>query len=200
MNTNELFYAVIPHSLNNKLVEKRVQPEYLKPLGIYPKKIKISSIPLDKCISFMPYCAKPDNCPMNKNNGRKNQDCLKLDGKKCKVDCSIHDTLDVLMKNGFTKDRIFIIDSDPKLFEWLKQKKNEGYEYYFAGIGCRYSVNYALNIVKKIGFKGGLISFVDGDDCKCMKDYLGMENGDKGRHTYISQESIKKLEYIFKMK
>jgi hypothetical protein len=121
-------------------------------------------------------------------------------GKECNIKCSIKETINVLFDNGFTSDRIFIIDRDSNLFPWLEQKHLQGYNYFFAGFGCYYGVAYALSIVMKIGFKGGLAGFVEGNYCRTMKDYMGMEEGDKGRNTEITPQSIESLKKAFSYK
>ncbi|WP_234993664.1 hypothetical protein [Methanohalophilus portucalensis] len=163
---------------------------------------------LDKCVSFLPYCAKPlgeNSCPLNNpSDGRKSQDCLKLNDKKCNVECSLGEMVDLLKENGFTSDRIFIIDSDSNLFPWLKQKKQEGYKYLMPGIGCPYGINYALDYIgKKMGFSGCMVFIEDYDPkdpkngvCKSPSDYLNMEHGDKGKKTKITEESIQLMRKI----
>jgi hypothetical protein len=112
--------------------------------------------------------------------------------------------IDVLKKYGFTKDRIFIIDSDSNLFPWLEKKKAEGYKYFLPGIGCHYGVAYALKYVQsEIGLEGCIIFLQDQDPfdkehgvCKSFFDYNNMEKADKGKRTMISNESIKIIENI----
>lgn len=157
----------------------------------------------DKAIAFLPYCAKPKGdytCPVSDSvNERKNQKCLKLDGGKCRVPCTLGNMVDVLKKHGFTKDRVFIIDKDSNLFPWLIQKREEGYKYFFPGVGCYYGVGYALNyVVEKLGYQGGCIVFLDdyvpGDKkngvCRSINDYLNMEKSDKGKRTKITDKSV----------
>lgn len=169
---------------------------------------KIVRDELDKCISFIPYCAKPLGnfvCPVSSNrNSRKNRKCLKLDNRSCNVPCSLGDMVDILKEKGFTKDRIFIIDSDSELFPWLEKKKREGYEYFLPGVGCHYGVGYALkHIQKEIGMEGCIVFLQDYDPldskhgvCKSIFDYNSMEKTDKGKRTKMSEESIKIIEDI----
>ncbi|WP_340818549.1 hypothetical protein [Methanolobus sp. WCC4] len=163
---------------------------------------------LDSCVSFIPYCAKPSVnyvCPVSDNVMiRKNRKCLKLEGKKCNVPCSLGRLVDLLMAKGFTKDRIFIIDSDSNLFPWLEMKKREGYNYFLPGVGCHYGVGYALKYIQKeIGLEGCMIFLKDQDPldkghgvCKNIFDYNNMERTDKGKRTKIDDESLKIIEDI----
>ncbi|WP_407356967.1 hypothetical protein [Methanolobus sp. WCC5] len=129
---------------------------------------------------------------------------MKLEDRTCNVPCSLGDMIDILKERGFTKDRIFIIDSDSNLFPWLKQKKNEGYKYFLPGVGCHYGVSYALNYVQKvIGLEGCVVFLQDNDPldkahgvCKHFFDYNNMEKRDKGKRTKISNESLKIIEDI----
>lgn len=163
---------------------------------------------LDRCIAFIPYCAKPYGnfvCPVSSNEAsRKNRKCLKLDDKQCNVPCSLGEMIDVLRKYNFTKDRIFIIDSDSELFPWLKKKKAEGYKYFLPGIGCHYGVGYALKYIQEeIGMEGCIVFLQDYDPldskhgvCKSIFDYNRMEKTDKGKRTIINEESIRIIEKI----
>ncbi|MBP1909049.1 hypothetical protein [Methanolobus bombayensis] len=169
---------------------------------------KIVNDELDSCVSFIPYCAKPYGdyiCPVSdKEKLRKNRNCLKLDDKTCNVPCSLGDIVTILKNRGFTKDRIFIIDSDSNLFTWLEKKKSEGYKYFLPGIGCHYGVGYALRYVQKdIGMEGCIVFLQDYDPldekhgvCKSIFDYNNMERVDKGKRTKIGQESISIIEKI----
>jgi hypothetical protein len=212
----ELLYASMPYSLNQYLVKRKCcfseQDKILRDsrLVIYPPTLDIKEIvtnELDKAIAFLPYCAKPlgdKGCPVSDSvYARKNQKCLKLDGK-CNVPCSLGNMIDVLKKHGYTKDRIFIIDSESNLFPWLKKKRKEGYKYFFPGVGCYYGVGYALNRVEKeLGFTG-CIAFLDDYDpndkkngvCRGIHDYMNMDTKDKGKRTRISDESIRLIEKI----
>lgn len=169
---------------------------------------KIVNDELDSCVSFIPYCAKPYGdyvCPVSeKGKLRKNRQCLKLEDKVCNVPCSLGDIVTIMKNRGFTKERIFIIDSDSNLFPWLKKKKSEGYKYFLPGIGCHYGVGYALRYVQKeIGMEGCIVFLqdydpLDGKDgvCKSIFDYNNMEKVDKGKKTKIGQESISVIEKI----
>ncbi len=217
MLARELIYGLLPYSMHQRIVKWKCkfnkQDRLLveNHLALYPPSLDINRVvseELDKCVAFLPYCAKPmeDNeCPVSdKVDKRKNQKCIKALGGKCDVPCSLGAMVDVLLKYGFTKDQIFIIDRDSNLFPWLQQKRKEGYEYFMPGIGCKYGVSYAIDYVgKKLGYKG-CIAFVDDfcpDDadngvCKCMNDYLGMEGMDKGKRTKIHQETIVLMDRI----
>ncbi|WP_342305356.1 hypothetical protein [Methanolobus sp. ZRKC5] len=170
---------------------------------------KIVEDELDSCISFLPYCAKPlgnSLCPVSDNlKLRKNRNCLKLDGKVCNVPCSLGNMIALLKEQGFTKDRILIIDSDSNLFPWLEEKKSEGYKYFLPGVGCHYGVGYALKYIQKeIGLEGCIVFLQDNDPsdksngvCKSIFDYNNMEKTDRGKRTKISDESLKVIEDIF---
>ncbi|WP_242492607.1 hypothetical protein [Methanolobus psychrotolerans] len=213
----ERLYSLIPYSLNRRLIENRLSPIPVNDqllswsVAISSPSVDLQKIvadELDSCISFLPYCAKPSGnsiCPMSdKRNSRKNRKCLKLDGKNCNVPCSLGDMVDLLKKKGFTKDRIFIIDSDSNLFPWLEQKKSEGYNYFLPGVGCHYGVSYALKYVqKKIGLEGCIIFLQDYNPldkdhgvCRSIFDYNSMEKIDRGKRTKIGSESLKIIEYI----
>ncbi|MBP2031126.1 hypothetical protein J2755_002074 [Methanohalophilus levihalophilus] len=213
----EIAHAFTPYAINKYLIERKCKLNKQETipknnsLAVYPPSLNINRVvedEIDKCIAFLPYCAKPRNdttCPVSDTiDGRKNQKCLKLDGAQCKVPCSLGKMVDVLKQKGFTKDRIFIIDSDSNLFPWLKQKRSEGYEYFMPGIGCHYGVKYALDyVVKNLGFKGCVVFIEDYDPkdpkngvCKTPSDYLNMEYGDKGKRTKIPNEAIYLMEKI----
>lgn len=211
MLTRELIYGLIPYSIHQRIV--RWKCKFKKQdtllienhLALYPHSLNISKVvknDLDKCIAFLPYCAKPigdHECPTSdKINHRKNQDCIKLSGGRCEVPCSLGEMVDVLMKHGFKNDQVLIIDRDSNLFPWLQQKRKEGYEYFMPGTGCKYGVSYAIDYIgKKMGYKG-CVAFVDDyctEDkengvCKGMNDYLGMEGMDKGKRTKMHKETI----------
>jgi hypothetical protein len=210
----EKVYSFIPYSLNKRLTEKRLSfnpvntrlLNYNMALSTPSFDIqKIVDDELDSCISFIPYCAKPSIdyvCPASDINMRKNRKCLKLDGKKCTVPCSLGRMVDILMEKGFTKERIFVIDSDSNLFPWLKKKKSEGYNYFLPGVGCHYGVGYALRYVQKeIGMEGCIVFLQDYDPldkdhgvCKTIFDYNNIEKIDKGKRTKISDESLRIIE------
>ncbi|APH39095.1 hypothetical protein BHR79_06085 [Methanohalophilus halophilus] len=214
----ELVYALTPYSISKFMVARKCGLNRQKTIpknpnvAVYPPSMDINRVvekELDKCVSFLPYCAKPlgeNCCPLNTpSDGRKSQDCLKLNGKKCNIPCSLGKMIDVLKEHEFTSDRIFIIDSDSNLFPWLKQKKEEGYRYFMPGVGCPYGVNYALDHVEKdLGFTGCVIFIEDYDPsdpkngvCRNPSDYLNMEYGDKGKKTQIPDNAIKLMSQIF---
>jgi hypothetical protein len=213
----ERIHSFLPYSVNKKLIEKRLGSIHVNNslmtynIAISSPYIDLKDIvenELDKCVAFLPYCSKPLGnlaCPLSINSSsRKNGICLKLEDKRCNVPCSLGEMIDVLKKYGFTKDRIFIIDSDSNLFPWLEKKKAEGYKYFLPGIGCHYGVAYALKYVQsEIGLEGCIIFLQDQDPfdkehgvCKSFFDYNNMEKADKGKRTMISNESIKIIENI----
>ena len=219
MQLRELLHAIIPYSLNKALVERRVgfnkQDKVLikNQVALYPPSLdlkKIVTTELDQAIAFFPYCAKPTGdfkCPASDTfHGRKNQKCIKLSGGRCDVPCSVGKMVDVLKSHGFTKDRIFIIDSDSNLFPWLKKKKEEGYKYYFPGVGCHFGVGYALNYVRKeLGYEGCIVLLDDYDPedkknglCRSIYDHLNdvCDRRDKGKRTKINDKSIQLIEKI----
>ena len=162
---------------------------------------------LDKTVAFLPYCAKSLDfkCPVSDPvYGRKVKKCLKVDGGECNVPCSLGDMVDVLKRHGYTKDQIFIIDSDSNLFPWLKEKKKEGYKYVIPGVGCYYGIGYALDFIgRKLGYKGCIVLLDDYDPediknglCRNVFDYLNMDTTDKGKKTKITDKSIKLIEKI----
>jgi hypothetical protein len=112
--------------------------------------------------------------------------------------------IEILKEKDFTKDRIFIIDSDSALFPWLEGKKSEGYNYFLPGIGCHYGVGYALKYIQtKIGLEGCIVFLQDFDPldsdhgvCKSIFDYNSMEKTDRGKRTKISNESLQIVEDI----
>jgi hypothetical protein len=217
MQLRDLIYAMIPYPIHKMIVGWKCkftrQNEQLvdNHLALYPHSLDINKVikeDIDKCVSFLPYCAKPlgeNECPASdKVHKRKNQKCIKVSGGNCNVPCSLGDMVDVLTKYGFTKDQIFIIDRDSNLFPWLVQKRKEGYEYFMPGVGCHYGVSYAIDLVgKKLGYKG-CIAFVDdfctsdtkNGVCKCMNDYIGMEGLDKGKRTKMHKETIILMDQI----
>ena len=217
MQLRELLHAIIPYSLNKKLIKRKCgfnkQDQVLikNQVALYPPSLdlkKVVDTEIDRSIAFLPYCAKPmgDNkCPANNSVcKRKNQKCIKISGSTCNVPCSLGKMIDVLKKHGFTKDQIFIIDSDSNLFPWLIKKKEEGYKYFLPGIGCPYGVGYALDYVgKKLGYKGCIIFLDDYDPndkkngvCRTIHDYLNMETTDKGKRTKINDGAIQLMENI----
>lgn len=217
LSIKEVVHAFTPYSINKFLIERKCKLNKQESipknssLAVYPTSLDINKVieeELDKCVAFLPYCAKPREnftCPVSDHqDGRKNQKCLKLDGAKCKVPCSLGKMVDILKQKGFTKDRIFIIDSDSNLFPWLIQKRKEGYKYFMPGIGCHYGVKYALDYVEKtLGFKGCIVFIEDYDPkdpkhgvCKSPSDYLNMEYGDKGKRTRIPDEAIYLMEKV----
>jgi hypothetical protein len=217
MLKKEYLYALLPYPIHKKIVghkcELSKQNKQLvdNHLAFYPHSLDINKIvkeDIDKCVSFLPYCAKPmgeHECPaVDKVHKRKNQKCIKVSGGDCSVPCSLGDMVDVLKKHGFTKNQIFIIDRDSNLFPWLVQKRKEGYEYFMPGVGCKYGVSYAIDLVgKKLGYKG-CIAFVDdycqtdpkNGVCKCMSDYMGMEGLDKGKRTKMHEGTIILMDQI----
>ncbi|WP_196214144.1 hypothetical protein [Methanolobus vulcani] len=217
MLLRELIYGLLPYSVHQKIVswkckfEKQDNNLIENHLALYPPSLDINKVvrdDLDKCVAFLPYCAKPlgdHACPVSdREHKRKNQKCIKVSGGKCTVPCSLGNMVDILLKHGFTKDQIFIIDRDSNLFPWLKQKRAEGYEYFMPGTGCKYGVSYALDYIGgKLGYKG-CIAFVDDfcpEDkdngvCKCMNDYLAMEGIDKGKRTKVHEGTVLLMDRI----
>jgi hypothetical protein len=207
---------LIPYSINKKLVERKCRlskgNQFLKDsnAAMYPPDLNINKMvdEIDKAIAFLPYCAKPKDdyeCPVSDSiNERKNQKCLKLDGYKCKVPCTLGNMADVLLKHGFTKDRVFIIDKDSNLFPWLIKKREEGYKYFFPGVGCYYGVGYALDyVVEKLGYQGCVVfldDYIPGDKktgvCRSINDYMSMEKSDKGKKTKINEESVQLVDKL----
>lgn len=217
MSTKEYAHALLPYSMHQRIVGHKCkfseQDEHVvqSQMALYPPSLdtnKIVNEELDKCIAFLPYCAKPmvdGICPTTlKTNTRKNKMCIKVLGGKCEVNCSLGKMADVLMKHGFTKDQIFIIDSTSNLIPWLIQKKKEGYKYFMPGVGCKYGVSYALDFMgKKLGFSGCIIFLDDhipgdteGGVCRHKRDFLAMEGVDKGKRTKIADESIALMDQI----
>jgi len=144
-------------------------------------------------------------CPLSDPAyGRKSLKCIKTSGGRCDVPCSVGKMVDVLMSHGYTKDRIFIIDSDSNLFPWLKKKKEEGYKYVIPGVGCYHGVGYALNFIgRKLGYQGCIVFLEDYDPedkkhglCRSVFDYLSMDKMDKGKRTKIDDKSIQLIEKI----
>ena len=170
----EFLYSLLPYSLKQNIVKFKCgvnkQAELLRDshIAIYPPSLdfkKVVNTELDRSIAFLPYCTKPMGnleCPAADSvYNRKNQNCIKLSGGECNISCSLGKMVDVLKKYGYTKDRIFIIDRDSNLFPWLKQKKEEGYKYFFPGVGCYYGVGYALDYIEKeLGYTGCIV-FLD---------------------------------------
>jgi hypothetical protein len=178
---------------------------------IYPPNLdlkKVVTTELDKTVAFLPYCAKPlgdFECPLSDPvYGRKNRKCIRLSGGRCDVPCSLGKMVDVLKGHGFTRDQIFIVDSDSNLFPWLKNKKEEGYKYVIPGVACYYGVGYALDFIgRKLGYKGCIVFLEDYDPedkkhglCRGAHDYLNMDKTDKGKRTKISDKSIQLIEKI----
>ncbi|AEH60171.1 hypothetical protein Mzhil_0295 [Methanosalsum zhilinae DSM 4017] len=213
----ELLYGLLPYSLNKSLVNRRCgfhkQDKVLQESRIVlsPPDFdfgRVVSSELDKSVSFLPYCAKPrgeNGCPLcDPVHGRKDSKCLKLMDMDCHVPCTLGSMVDILKKHGFTRDRIFIIDSDPNLFSWLKDKKEEGYKYIMPGVACHYGVGYALNhISKKLGYSGCIVFLDDHDPkdskngvCRGISDYLSMEKYDKGKLTRITESSISTIDMM----
>lgn len=219
MQLRELLHAIIPYSLNKALVERRVgfnkQDKVLikSQVALYPPSLdlnKVVTTELDRTIAFLPYCARPMGdveCPLSNHiRGRKHQKCIRLSGGRCDATCSVGKMVDVLKRHGFTKDRIFIIDSDSNLFPWLKKKREEGYKYFIPGVACSYGVGYALDLIcKELGY-GGCIVFLEDYDpkdkknglCRSIYDYLNddCDGRDKGKRTKISDKSIQLIEKI----
>jgi len=213
----ELLYALVPYSLNKALVKRRFGCSKLNKelmdgrVVIYPPSLdlkKIVATELDQAIAFLPYCAKPMGnfeCPVSDPvYGRKSRKCIKASGGRCDVPCSVGKMVDVLLGHGYTKDRIFIIDSDSNLFPWLKKKKEEGYKYVIPGVGCYYGIGYALDFIgRKLGYQGCIVFMEDYDPedkehglCRSVFDYLNMDKTDKGKRTKIDDKSIQLIEKI----
>ena len=148
----------------------------------------------EKSIGFMPYCCKPFDCPMNATHGRKSQACLALEEKKCDhPKCSIERFVRIADKLGIQD--YMIIDSDPNLFKWLAEKKDEGYKHVI-GVACEFAVSYALEVIHvQLGYDG-LIVLINGDKCKNKEEYAEMDSTDRGRLTFIDEWTISTLEEI----
>ena len=209
-------YAFRPYSLSKALLKRKFGCSDVSAtlrdgrVIIYPPTLdlkKIVTTELDKTVAFIPYCAKPldFHCPVSDPvYGRKVKKCLKVTGGECSVPCSLGKMVDVLKRHGYTKDQIFIIDSDSNLFPWLKEKKEEGYRYVIPGVGCYYGIGYALDFIgRKLGYKGCIVLLDDYDPedkkhgmCRSVFDYLNMDTTDRGKKTKISDKSIQLIEKI----
>ena len=217
MQLRELLHAIIPYSLNKKLAERKCgfnkQDKVLikNQVALYPPSLdlkKIVTTELDRTIAFLPYCARPlgdIKCPLSDPvYGRKHRKCIRLSGGRCDVPCSVGEMVDVLKRHGYTKDRIFIVDSDSNLFPWLEKKKEEGYKYVIPGVACYYGIGYALDFIgRKLGYKGCIVFLEDYDPedkkhglCRNVFDYLSMLKTDKGKRTKINDKSIQLIEKI----
>ncbi len=215
MPVQKALYILVPYRLKQKLLERKLKVRKNKDLFSkravkYPAELDLDRIldeEFDKCISFLPYCAKPRDCPINDTEmGRKNQQCLRKSGRECDRKCSMGRMIDAIKESGMPEDRIFIIDADANLFEWLKQKRKEGYKYFFPAVACSFGVGYAFDMIcQKLGFQG-LVVFIDDADgaekgkgvCRSKDDYLNMEYGDKGHTTKVCECSIDLVSRIFK--
>lgn len=178
---SEKIMGRLPYRLIKAYIERKTNTS--AGIALYPTTLSVDDMlsNIDKCISFIPYCAKPVQCP----EGRKTQECRKLRRQKCGLECSVGEMITELHFIGMKSEQIFIIDCDDNLFTWLKCRREEGYEYFLPGIGCHYGVAYALNYIhKKMGYSG-VVMFLEGDTCRCKVDYDGMEGMDKGKKTRV---------------
>lgn len=187
-------YAFILESLVERLEIDKVDHD-LTSVGIIPVPVDfdVSLLSAEKSVAFVPYCSKPFDCPSNPEYGRKSNRCQAVDGQCEHTSCTLGRFIKVAKKLGAKE--FHVIESDSKLFEWLAQKKDEGYNH-IIGVACEYAVSYALEIIHgQLGFDG-LIVTINGDKCKTKEEYSESEATDRDRLTFIDEWTISTLEEL----
>jgi hypothetical protein len=88
-----------------------------------------------------------------------------------------------------------VIESDSELFQWLADKKKEGYQHVI-GVACEFAISYALEVIHgQLGFDG-LIITINGDKCKNKEEYSESDAADRDRLTFIDEWTIATLREI----
>jgi hypothetical protein len=187
-------YAFILESLADRLEMDKVDRK-LTSVGIIPVPTEFDprKFAEEKSVAFVPYCCKPFDCPSNPDNGRKSNRCQAIEGQCDHTSCSIGRFIAVAKKLGIHE--FHVIDSDSGLFEWLAQKRKEGF-IHLVGVACEFAVSYALEIVHgQLGFDG-LIVTINGDKCKTKEEYAESDVEDRDRLTFIDEWTIATLEEL----
>jgi hypothetical protein len=187
-------YAFILESLADRLEMEKIDRK-LTSVGIVPVPYDFDprKFAEEKSTAFVPYCCKPFDCPSNPDSGRKSSKCQAIEGQCDHTSCSIGRFIAVAKKLGIHE--FHVIDSDSGLFEWLAQKRKEGY-LHVVGVACEFAVSYALEIINgQLGFDG-LIVTINGDKCKTKEEYAESDVEDRDRLTFIDEWTISTLEEL----
>ena len=191
-------YAFILETLAERLEMDRIDRN-LTSVGIIPVPpgFDVSLLADEKSVAFVPYCSKPFDCPMNMDFGRKSNKCQATGGQCEHPSCTLSRFMTVARELGVKE--FHIIESDGKLFEWLAQKKDEGYNH-IIGVACEYAVSYALEIIHgQLGFDG-LIVTINGDKCKTKEEYSESDAADRDRLTFIDDWTLTTLHDLIEKK
>ncbi len=184
-------YAYILESLTERLEMDQIDRN-LTSVGIVPvpPDFDITLLADEKSVAFVPYCSKPFDCPLNMDNGRKSNKCQAMEGQCEHTSCTLSKFMVVAKELGVKE--FHVIESDGKLFEWLAQKKDEGFNH-IIGVACEYAVSYALEIIHgQLGFDG-LIVTINGDKCKTKEEYSESDAADRDRLTFIDDWTLSTL-------
>jgi len=168
---------------------------HLSSMGIItiPPEFDLKKIHEEKCISFMPYCCKPFDCPLNEIEGRKTSNCKAIDDSCDHSTCTIRRFINIAKKLGI--EEYHIIDADVNLFKWLDEKRRQGYKH-VVGIACEFAISYAFEVIHgQLGFNGVII-LINGDKCKTKEEYAEMDSADRGRLTFIDDWTLSALEEL----
>lgn len=187
-------YAFILESLSERLelpkVDKRLVSVGIIPV---PPSFDFKKFADEKSVAFIPYCCKPFDCPSNADWGRKSNKCQAIEGHCDHMFCSIGRFIAVAKKLGVKQ--FYVIDSDAGLFQWLADKKSEGYEHTI-GVACEFAVSYALEVIHgQLGFDGVILT-INGDKCKNKEEYAESDETDRDRLTFIDEWTIATLDDI----
>ncbi|MBN1678190.1 MAG: DUF116 domain-containing protein [Candidatus Thermoplasmatota archaeon] len=187
-------YAFIMESLSERLELRKVDPR-LSSVGIIPvpTDFDIRKFTEEKSLAFVPYCSKPFDCPLNSEHGRKSNICQATYDKCDHQSCSIGQFIKVARRLGIQE--FHVIATDAGLFEWLAQKRAEGY-LHVIGVACEYAVSYALEVIHgQLGYDGFIIT-ITGDKCKTKEEYSESDAEDRDRLTFIDEWSISTLDEL----
>lgn len=187
-------YAFILESLSERLDLRKVDPR-LSSVGIIPVPVDfdLRRFSEEKSLAFVPYCSKPFDCPLNSEHGRKTNICQATYDKCDHQSCTIGQFIKVAKKLGIHE--FHVIATDAALFEWLAQKKKEGYQH-LIGVACEYAVSYALEVIHgQLGYDG-LILTITGDKCKTKEEYSESDEADRDRLTFVDEWTLSTLDEL----
>jgi len=187
-------YAFIMESLSERLDLREVDPR-LSSVGIIPvpHDFEIRRFVEEKSLAFVPYCSKPFDCPLNSEHGRKSNTCQAISDKCDHQSCTIGKFIKVAKKLGITE--FHVIATDAGLFEWLAQKREEGYQHVI-GVACEYAVSYAFEVIHgQLGYDGFILT-ITGDKCKTKEEYSESDAADRDRLTFVDEWTINTLDEL----
>ena len=185
-------YAFILESLSERLELSKVDKK-LASVGIIPvpADFDVHKFSQEKSVAFVPYCCKPFDCPSNAETGRKSVKCQAISSQCDHMFCTIGKFIPVAKRLGV--EEFHVIQSDSGLFEWLTEKKKEGFKHVI-GVACEFAVSYALDVIHvQLGFDGFIIT-INGDKCKNKEEYAESDIEDRDRLTFIDDWTIATLE------